>query len=49
MNPHPFCIAVCDDEPTDRKQIRIMTKMVCEQENIYAEISYAHCVYLRQP
>lgn len=39
MNPRPFCIAVCDDEPTDRKQIRIMTKLVCELENIYAEIS----------
>ena len=39
MKNQPFCIAVCDDEPTDRKQIVTMTKMVCELENIYTEIS----------
>lgn len=38
MMKYPFYIAVCDDETTDREQIRKMTEEVCRAEKIRAEI-----------
>lgn len=39
MTSQSFYIAVCDDEPADREKIAEMTKTVCEQEDIHAEIT----------
>lgn len=39
MINQPFCIAVCDDEPVDRKQVAKMTEEICRQESIHPEIT----------
>ena len=38
MKVQPFCIAVCDDDEKDRKEIAEMTEQICEMEKIDAEI-----------
>ncbi|MDO5390014.1 MAG: LytTR family DNA-binding domain-containing protein [Eubacteriales bacterium] len=39
MKGNMFCIAVCDDEPSDREEIVKMTKEICHLEHIESEIS----------
>lgn len=39
MKGNMFCIAVCDDEPSDREEIVKMTKEICHLEHIESQIS----------